>query len=411
MTRPGVVRKLGPAIVVAAVVLGPGSILTNSRVGAAHGYALVWLLVAAALLMAGTVALAGRLGTCLEGSLGDELARRLGRPVAALVGSVAFVIVACYQVSNDAAVLAALQPLFGEEVGSTFRIGLLVGLNAAVVAALYGLRHLYRHVERLMKLLVGVMVLGFATNLWFARPDLGALFRGLVPSWPEHADLLPTLALVATTFSIAGACYQAYLVREKGWTVADHKAGLLDPLLGIAMLGLVSLVIMTTAAATLHGQVDPTALRSATDVAVQLEPLYGTSARILFGLGIFAGAVSSFLVNAMIAGVFLADGLGLGSRMDQPAPRAFTVLALLLGLGAGIAAELSGAGIVEVIFVAQSASVVGGPLLALTLLYLATRGDLSAERRVPGWMRVCALLAVAASLVLAGRTASLLLGS
>ena len=38
-------RTLGPALIVASVVLGPGSILTASQVGASFGYELVWVLV------------------------------------------------------------------------------------------------------------------------------------------------------------------------------------------------------------------------------------------------------------------------------------------------------------------------------------------------------------------------------
>ena len=43
-------------------------------------------------------------------------------------------------------------------------------------------------------------------------------------------------ALVGTTFSVAGAFYQAYLVREKGWTIEDSKRGLIDSVEGIVSL-------------------------------------------------------------------------------------------------------------------------------------------------------------------------------
>ncbi|MFV1994727.1 MAG: manganese transporter, partial [Verrucomicrobiales bacterium] len=70
---------MGPAIIVAAVVLGPGSILTTSKVGATYGYSMIWALVLAILLMIGATALAGRLGVGYEGTPCDELAGRLGR--------------------------------------------------------------------------------------------------------------------------------------------------------------------------------------------------------------------------------------------------------------------------------------------------------------------------------------------
>ena len=43
--RVGRLGSIGPAILIAAVVLGPGSILANSKVGWQYGYDMVWVLV------------------------------------------------------------------------------------------------------------------------------------------------------------------------------------------------------------------------------------------------------------------------------------------------------------------------------------------------------------------------------
>ena len=42
---------IGPAFITAAVVLGPGSISTASRMGASFGYSLIWLMVVICLFM------------------------------------------------------------------------------------------------------------------------------------------------------------------------------------------------------------------------------------------------------------------------------------------------------------------------------------------------------------------------
>ncbi|NBP89450.1 MAG: divalent metal cation transporter, partial [Planctomycetia bacterium] len=51
------VRSIGPAIIVAAVVCGPGSMLMSSKTGAIYGYRMIWLVVTAAALMWSMVAL------------------------------------------------------------------------------------------------------------------------------------------------------------------------------------------------------------------------------------------------------------------------------------------------------------------------------------------------------------------
>lgn len=78
--------SFGPAIIVAAIVLGPGSILTSSKAGAQYGYVGIAAIVLAVVLMIAMVALAGRIGVIYQDSPCDQLARRLGRPVAVIVG-------------------------------------------------------------------------------------------------------------------------------------------------------------------------------------------------------------------------------------------------------------------------------------------------------------------------------------
>ena len=46
----GWLRSIGPGLVTACVVIGPGSILTSSKVGAANGYNLIWVVCVAVLL-------------------------------------------------------------------------------------------------------------------------------------------------------------------------------------------------------------------------------------------------------------------------------------------------------------------------------------------------------------------------
>ena len=46
--------SFGPAIIVAAVVLGPGSILTSSKVGAQFGYPAIGVILLAVVLMIAT---------------------------------------------------------------------------------------------------------------------------------------------------------------------------------------------------------------------------------------------------------------------------------------------------------------------------------------------------------------------
>jgi manganese transport protein len=406
-------RSLGPAIVVACVVLGPGSILTSSKVGVTHGYGMIWVLVLAGVLMFGMTALAARLGVTFEGSLCDELRARLGKPAAIVVGVVLFGIVACFQFSNNIGVLAGLEPFFKDHPAwKTIQVAVLVGLNGVIIGVIFGFKNLYRPIEIIMMVMMGLMLLSFAVNLAFAKPDFSKIFSGLVPRVPgsSFAELLPLFGMVATTFSIGGAFYQGYAVRERGWTTANFKDGLIDSLVGITVLTGITMMIMITSASVLHGQIEPGELKSAGDVALQLGPLFGDSAKMLFCQGILAGAFSSFLVNAMIGGTLLSDGLGLGSKLDGTWPKRFTVLALLSGMGVALLMKTTDLSIVNLIIFAQALTVVGGPVLAGSLLYLAFRPDLQGDRRVPGWIKTIGCIGFGVTVVLAIRTINSIIG-
>lgn len=416
--RRGILASLGPAIITASVVLGPGSILSASKIGHEYGYALAWVLCLAVGLMFGMTALSARLGVMLDGTLCDELASRAGRPIAALAGIVLFLIAACFQFSNNLGVLAAIEPFYDSK-NVWLPVTAVVGLNVVIVIALYGFKHLYQPAERLMKFLVGVMILGFAGNLLLARPNLLELLAGLVPQLPDPSTgegaaaasagvvdkLQPAIAMFATTFSVAAAFYQSYLVRQKGWTRSDLKQGMTDSAVGIVMLGLITMMVMTTAAAVLHNNPGVPTLSSAGDVAKQLEPAFGPGAKILFCMGIFAGAFSSFLVNAMIGGSILSDGLGLGGYLDQKWPKLFTVLGLGIGMCVALVILFTGQRPVNLIIFAQAMTVLGLPILAAAILWLATRSDLVGERWIPMWMKVIGGIGLVVTILLAGRTA------
>ncbi|MCB1232794.1 MAG: divalent metal cation transporter [Verrucomicrobiae bacterium] len=395
-------RSIGPAIIVAAVVLGPGSILTSSKVGATFGWAGVPVIAFAALMMIGMVALAARLGAVYDGSPCDELASRLGRPVAVLIGLILFGLVALFQSSNNLAVIAGIEPIFAIK-SSVLKVAILVITNLFVIGCLYGFRDLYKSVEKLMKLLIAMMVGAFLINFAVAwlRPRG---FEVVPPS--EKPDLIPLLGMIGTTFSVGGAFYQAYLVKEKGWGLSEVRRGVVDSVVSISVLGFVTAIILLTSMRVFFGRPASVELASVGDIALQLEPLFGSWAKIIFCVGIFAGAFSSFLVNAMIGGTVLSDSLGKGSRLTQRWPLHLTTVALLVGMAVAIASVVWGKeSTVTLITIAQALTVLGLPALAAALIYLGTRPELTGERRVPRWITILAIVGFFAACYVSSRLA------
>ena len=229
-----VLKSIGPAIIVTAVVLGPGSILTSSKVGASFGLSALAVVAGSAVLMIAMVALAARLGVVYEKSLCTELADQLGRPVSVLVGGVLFTLVALFQSSNNIALIGGLEPMLGDDtLGDGAMTGILMAVNFLIIFCLYSFRNLYSFVERIMKVLVGIMILAFLANMIvvFSSP------RSYVPLISDDGhEWLPLLAMIGTTFSVVGAFYHAYLVKQKGWGLHDIQKGVADTVVSISIL-------------------------------------------------------------------------------------------------------------------------------------------------------------------------------
>ena len=283
--------SIGPAIIVAAVVLGPGSILTSSKVGANMGLVGLPFVALATVLMITLVAISAQVGVSFEKSPCEEIATRLGRGISVFIGIVLFIIAAFFQSSNNLSLLGGLEALIystGDSFDQNTAIVILISVNAFLILMLYYMRHLYNHVETVMKVMVGMMVLAFLIN-----------FFAVMTTSPKEAsgatakpDILPLIALMGTTYVAAGAFYQAYLVREKNWGLQDVKRSRSDSIVSISILGIITMVILTSSWRSFYETPQASELGSIADVARQLEPLFGPWARIIFSLGILAGALT-----------------------------------------------------------------------------------------------------------------------
>lgn len=369
--------RIGPGLITACVVIGPGSIMTSSTVGANNAYSLLWIVAISVAFMMVYMTMGARLGAVAQASPCDIIRARAGRWLSILVGGCVFFISAAFQSGNNIGVAAAFETFIESK---QVVAGLVVVFNVIAISFLFAFKDMYRMLERVMMIFVGLMLVSFAVNLLRLKPDFSAMLRGFVPTadaidWNDPASNLPLLGLMGTTFVVTAAFYQVYLVHQKGWGMSELKSGLVDARIGSVIMALITIMLMSTAAAGLYtGQ--KITLSNPVEVATSLEPTFGTSGKIIFCLGLFSAAYSSFIVNSMIGGFVLADGLGIGSKPTDLWPRLLTTLALLTGMAVGVATLAFDFDRTPTIIAAQAVTVVGAPLIAGVLLWLTSRKDL-----------------------------------
>lgn len=390
-TRRGVCRSLGPTLITAAVVIGPGTITVASKLGASQGYDLLWVILVSAVFMWTFVTMAVRVAIVNNESLLSVLARLYGRWLAVLVGVLSFTVVTAFQLSNYLACATALNALSGISENTWIAIVGAAGLFFLL------LRQLYRAAEKVMSALVFAMVAAFAVNMVVSRPDWSAVAAGVIPGrWPGELTSL-VVAMVATTFSVIAAFYQGALARQKGWGVQDLSLSRREAAIGLGLLATISCVILITAGTVLRGM----EVTNAAALAGQFEPVMGPIAVWMFSLGFLAAAFSSVVINPMVGGGLLSDGLGLGDGVNDKWPRLLTGIGMLAGIVLAYLTLRSGTALEGIVF-AQHSTVLAVPLCAIVLMILANDRRAVGEHR-NGWIiNTLASLAIVVLLILSG---------
>ena len=385
-----VLRKLGPALVLASVVFGPGSLTLHTLAGSLYGYRLLWVPATATLLMIVYTWLCGRLALVTGRTLFDLVRARWGGAAARMGGGFAFLAVLAFQSGNSAGVAFAADALLGGGVR------VWAGVFALMAGGMIYLPRLYSKLELLVKVIVGAMLVTFAGTLAMigVRPRDAA--AGLLPGFPDTGSIFLSLGILATTFSIVAAVYQGYLVREKGLGAEDLADQGVDSALGIGVLGTISIVVLLTSAAAIRSAGRP--LLSAQEMALQLEPLAGPLAFYLFTLGFFFAAFSSLVINPLVGATLLADSFGADPAMDGRPVKLWSTVILLLGTAPVLV--FSGSPI-ELLRAAQALAVVALPVLGYFVLRLSRDPTVMGPHAARGLLGAVAVLGYVAVLGIA----------
>lgn len=374
-------KGIGPGFIIASVCLGPGSITTSSKIGAEYGYQMLWVIVMASIGMAMYTSMSARFGVSHDQSILQVIATAYGRWFAALIGISAFLAASSFQ--------------FGNNLGSATALNAITGISETVwpivitffaILLIFFARNLYKLLEKLMLGLVVVMIIAFFANLVFARPNLSAAAAGFVPRSLSAHGINVMAALVGTTFVLHACLYQSYLVQDKGWRPHDLQKGMRDSVTGIGILGIVSMLVILTSAAALHPR--GIAVATAADMAIQLEALFGASAKYIFSIGLFAAAFSSLVVNSIVGGGLIADGLHLGRTMQGKGPKIFTVIVLLIGM---IVALFFRGDIVYALVLAQASSLLAVPAIGIGLFLIINNKKVMGNLVNNRWQNIIAV--------------------
>lgn len=359
---------LGPGVLVAAAFIGPGTVTACTVAGASFGFVLVWALVFATLSTIILQSMSARLGVAGQVGLGEAMMTGASNPlfkwgIAGLVLAALFIGNAAYESGNISGGALGLDALFTTPSGKASNGHVFVIAAIAGIALLYGK---YRVLERILIGLVLLMSVAFTASFVLVRPDLGQLFGGLIPRIPAVDNgLFKTIAIIGTTIVPYNLFLHAAAARDR-WQggVDDLAAATSDTVLSIGLGGLISIFILATAGSTLF--TSGIEVKTAVDMAVALEPLAGSSARYLIGIGLFAAGLTSAITAPMATAYAVTEILPSAQKNKRPV--LFRVIALTI-LAIGLGVSLLDINATDLINIAQVANGLLLPIIAVFLLF------------------------------------------
>lgn len=359
------IRNIGPGALVTAAFIGPGTVTACTIAGASFGYALLWALVFATIATIILQEMSARLGTVAQQGLGESIAKSfenslLKWPLVLLVGTALYAGNAAYEAGNLSGAALGIAAIAGESDG-VFKAAVLA---IAVLAAALLLAGTYKQIERVLLGLVATMALAFAATFVIIKPDMGAMLSGMfAPSIPGDA-LLTVIALIGTTVVPYNLFLHASAAKAR-WNGADDlSAARADTSIAIGIGGVIAILIVSTAAASLFAA--GINVESAAEMASQFEPLFGSSSKYLLGIGLFAAGLTSAITAPLATAFAMTEILRLKGGQKSIAFRGVALSVIVIGTGI----SLLGIKPIEVIVAAQFANGLLLPIVAVFLLYV-----------------------------------------
>ena len=385
-------NNIGPATLVAAAFIGPGTVTICSLAGATQGYTLLWALTLSIIATIILQEMSARLGIVTQKGLGESIRSEISGPIAKAIG---IVLVLAAIIMGNAAYEAG--NISGAVLGSsvlpsldTPTIQKVVTLIIGLIAFIFLWIGKYQWLEKFLIALVLTMSISFVVAAVVSKPDISEILRGaFLPSFPDKS-LLTIIALIGTTVVPYNLFLHASLVKEKWNSPEDLAAVRKDIYISIILGGIVSMAIVIVATNT-KGEI-----QDAVDMARGLESSLGSFAKYLVGIGLVAAGLTS-AITAPLAAAYAAKGI-MGWQ-DGLRSKKFRIVWFFI-LATGVIFSLLGWRPINVIKIAQVANGILLPVIACYLLWIVNRKGLMGKYANSTTKNILAALIIMITLVL-----------
>jgi manganese transport protein len=326
---------LGPAFVAAVAYVDPGNFATNISGGAQFGYLLLWVILTSNLMAMLIQSMSAKLGIATGKNLPEVCRERFPRPITLGLWVQAEVIAMATDLAEFIGAALALNLLFGIPL---FPAGLITAVAAFGILELQ--RRGFRPLEAVISALVGVIVVAFAFQMFYAQPEGDRILAGLfTPQFAGTESVLLAAGILGATVMPHVIYLHSALTQRRvvGRTDEERRKifrfELVDVVIAMAIAGTINACMLIMAAALFNAN----GLTGVSDIDLAFEALgeqVGGTSAILFGVALLASGFSSSSVGTL-AGQVVMQGF-INRRIPLFLRRLITMTPALIVLGIGI---------------------------------------------------------------------------
>lgn len=398
---------LGPGLIATSAGNDAGGIATYSSAGAKFGYDLIWVMVVLTLSFAIVQEMCTRLGAATGRGLLDLIREQFG--IGWTLFSIVIIVIANGGVTISEFVgIGAASELLG--------ISRYIAVPIAAVALWYlVIFGSYAKVEKIF-LLMTLVFFAYPIAAILGHPDWSAVAKGaVIPTIKfEKEYVFILVGLLGTTITPYIQIFQQSSTVERGTARKHYGPERYDAYFGSVFSNLMSVSMIIATAATLYiaGQHD---INSAADAARALEPVAGSSASMLFAIGLLGASLLAGGVLPLATSYAISEAFGIpkGVNLDYRRGRGFFGLFTAFIVVGAVVALIPNIPIFPLLVGIQVLNGVLLPVILVFILILVNREKLTGElKNTPiynllGW-GTFAMITLAVVIYLAGSLLDLL---
>jgi len=383
---------LGPGLIAANAGNDAGGIATYASAGSEFGYRTLFVMLLVTIALIIVQEMSARLGAHTGEGLMSLIREQF--PLRAS----AFAII-CLLIANLGLVVSEFAGIGAafELFGVSRYISIPIGAVAIWAVVVFGN---YRYAERVF-LLLGLAFITYPIAAILGKPDWGQVVSNtFIPHMLGTKEFLfLVVALIGTTITPYMQLYQAAAVADSGSGPEEYRMVRIDTITGAVFANIISMAIIVATAAAIGGT-GP--LESAKEAAQALEPVAGSAAEILFGIGLLGASALAAAVVPLATSYAVAEAVGVErsvSKTFREAPLFMGLFTALIVVGALVA--LLPGNLISLLINMQVINGLITPIILIFILILANRRAVLGSAANGPKFRVAALVCVVVIAILA----------